>query len=131
FEEEVTLVSGTGVQFMDFGMTLDARKEPSGEFVPLTSGLITRLFYNDEKDYYFYESEPGKITKAKPTVSVDMESSLELLDGAWLPMPFFRHTKPSRFEEGPCNWARARIVRLATPDLDGNTHRLTIAFDTR
>ncbi len=38
---------------------------------------------------------------------------------------------PHRFDEGPTNWSRMRLVKLATPDIDGNTHRLTMAFDSR
>lgn len=63
FEETVTLISDTGIQFMDFALALDLRREPPGEFAPLTSGLLTRLLYNEEKDFYFYEPEPEKIEK--------------------------------------------------------------------
>lgn len=131
FEETVTLVSDTGIQFMDFALALDLRKEPPGEFAPLSHSLPVRLLYNEEKDFYFYEPEPEKIEKAKPVFSLDMKSSLELLDGLWLPIPFFRFMPPYRFDEGPSNWARMRLVKLPSPDIDGNTHRLTLAFDSR
>ena len=62
---------------------------------------------------------------------VAMEESLKLFDGVWLPLPFLRFMAPHRFDEGPNNWSRMRLVKLAEPDLDGNTHRLTLAFDTR
>ena len=48
FEDTVTLVSDTGVQFMDFALRLDPRKEPAGEFAPMSSGMICRLLYNEE-----------------------------------------------------------------------------------
>ncbi|HRF61565.1 MAG TPA: virulence factor SrfB, partial [Candidatus Competibacter sp.] len=35
------------------------------------------------------------------------------------------------FDKGPTNWARARLVELPTPDAEGNTHRVTLAFDTQ
>ena len=35
------------------------------------------------------------------------------------------------FDVGPYNWARARIVKLAEPDVEGNTYRVTLAFDTK
>ncbi|MGE1152874.1 virulence factor SrfB [Pseudomonas kitaguniensis] len=130
FEDTVTLVSDTGIQFMDFALRLDARKEPAGEFAPLNIG-ICRLLYNEEKDFYFYEPAPGKIEKAKPVFSLDMKSSLELLDGIWLPIPFFRFMPPYRFDNGPVNWSRMRLVKLPAADIDGNTHRLTLAFDSR
>ncbi|MGA3681809.1 virulence factor SrfB [Pseudomonas graminis] len=131
FEDTVTLVSDTGVQFMDFALRLDPRKEPAGEFATMASGMICRLLYNEEKDFFFYEPEPEKIEKTKPVFSIDLRSSLELLDGLWLPLPFFRFMPPHRFDEGPSNWSRMRLVKLPAPDIDGNTHRLTLAFDSR
>ncbi|MBD8472991.1 virulence factor SrfB [Pseudomonas sp. CFBP 8770] len=131
FEDTVSLVSDTGVQFLDFALRLDVRKEQAGEFAPMTDGLICRLVYNEEKDFFFYEPEAERIEKTKPVFSIDMRSSLELLDGLWLPLPFFRFMPPHRFDEGPTNWARMRIVKLPVPDIDGNSHRLTMAFDSR
>ena len=131
FEDTVTLVSDTGIQFMDFALRLDLRKEPPGEFAPLTNLLVCRLLHNQEKDFYFYEPEPDTVVKAKPVFSLEMKQSLQLLDGLWLPIPFFRFMPPHRFDEGPNNWARMRMVRLPAPDIDGNTHRLTLAFDSR
>ena len=60
-----------------------------------------------------------------------MQESLELFDGFWLPVPFFRYKSDSQFDRGPKNWARLRFVKLAQADANGNTHRLTLAFDTR
>ena len=131
FEDTVTLVSDTGIQFMDFALCLDPRKEPQGEFVQLTHELLCRLQTNEKEDFTFYEASPGEVVKAKPKLFVDMQQSLELLDGLWLPIPFFRFMPPHRFDEGPNNWARMRLVRLAEPDIDGNSHRLTLAFDSR
>ncbi|MGY2289866.1 virulence factor SrfB [Pseudomonas sp. SDO528_S397] len=130
FEDTVTLVSDTGIQFMDFALRLDPRKEPAGEFAPMNLGLC-RLLYNEEKDFYFYQPTPDKIEKARPVFSLDMKSSLALLDGLWLPLPFLRFMPPHRFDNGPVNWSRMRLVKLPAPDIDGNTHRLTLAFDSR
>jgi len=68
FEDTVTLVSDTGIQFMDFALRLDPRKEPAGEFAPMISGLICRLAYNEEKDFFFYEPEPEKVEKSQTCV---------------------------------------------------------------
>jgi hypothetical protein len=35
------------------------------------------------------------------------------------------------FDNGPVNWARARLLELPTPDAEGHTHRVTLAFDTQ
>lgn len=137
FEETVTLVSDTGIQFMDFALRLGPDGEQAGKFVQLNNGMVpTRLLWSREyKD--FYEPEPDKVVQVEFDSSDDnhfrvaMEESLKLFDGVWLPLPFLRFMAPHRFDEGPNNWSRMRLVKLAEPDLDGNTHRLTLAFDTR
>ena len=137
FEETVTLVSDTGIQFMDFALRLGPDGEQTGKFVQLNNGMVpTRLLWSKEyKD--FYEPEPDKVVQVEFDTSEEshfrlpMEDSLKLLDGVWLPIPFLRFTPPYRFDEGPNNWARMRLVKLAEPDLDGNTHRLTLGFDSR
>lgn len=138
FEEVATLVSHSGVQFMDFGLTLDPRREPAGEFKYLanTDKIPTRLLVNQESGALFHLVERNgtndKIeTVREPDFDVPMVQSLEQLKGAWLPVPFLRFRSPGKFDEGPANWARMRLVALDEPDLDGNTHRLTLAFDTR
>ncbi|MGM1052586.1 MAG: virulence factor SrfB [Pseudomonadota bacterium] len=138
FEEVATLVSHSGVQFMDFGLTLDPRKEPAGEFNYLahTPRIPTRLLVNEEDGSLFHvvgRKDAKEIieTVKQPDFDVAMATSLEQLNGAWLPMPFLRFRPPSKFDAGPNNWARMRLVALEEPDLDGHTHRLTLAFDTR
>ncbi|GKW50453.1 virulence factor SrfB [Halomonas sp. NCCP-2165] len=138
FEEVATLVSHSGVQFMDFGLTLDPRREPAGEFKYLANAdkMPTRLLVNQESGDLFHVIErdgaSDKIeTVREPDFDVPMATSLEQLNGAWLPIPFLRFRPPSKFDQGPANWARLRLVALEEPDLDGHTHRLTLAFDTR
>ncbi len=51
-------------------------------------------------------------------------------------MPFLRirERQPDgdhRFDNGPVNWARARLLELPAPDAEGYTHRVTLAFDTQ
>lgn len=149
FEESVSLVNDSGIQFMDFALALDLRKEPAGRFVKMGNALIARLLQNKENNQYFHlgpvntanqsgerlEQSLGQerlITEVDDEdLSLSMQSSLDLLNGLWVPMPFLRFLPPERFDEGPTNWARMRIVKLDQPDLDGHTHRLTLAFDTR
>ncbi|MGO4999942.1 virulence factor SrfB [Oceanisphaera sp. W20_SRM_FM3] len=133
FEETVSLVSDTGIQFMDFALKFDERKAPAGEFVFISSEktLLTRLLRNEEKDFQFYQLNSGAIQKAKPEFDVSMKDSLALLDGIWVPCPIFRFKPPHHFDQGPGNWSRMRLVKLEKADIDGNTHRLTLAFDTR
>lgn len=138
FEEVATLASHSGVQFMDFGLTLDPRREPAGEFKYLanTDRMLIRLLVNHESGALFHiierDGTQDKIeTVRESDFDVPMAESLEQLDGAWLPVPFLRFRPPRKFDQGPANWARMRLVALEEPDLDGHTHRLTLAFDTQ
>ncbi|NBB57395.1 virulence factor SrfB [Pantoea vagans] len=129
YDRQVTLVGDSGIQFMDFGLILKA--QPAGEFVKLANGVLTRLIYNEPRDYHFYQPTPDKIEKAKSQYDIPVAQSLKLLDGTWLPLPLFRFSLPNIYQEGPLNWARFRIVKLPEKDMDGHTHRMTLAIDTR
>ncbi|MDD3445821.1 MAG: virulence factor SrfB, partial [Zavarzinia sp.] len=55
--------------------------------------------------------------------------------GAWVPLPYLKvkgksSTGADIFDQGPSNWARLRVVELPERDRDGNSHRVTLAFDT-
>jgi len=130
YEERITLVMGSGVQFVDFLLQLDLRREMPGEFVrPGSDVPLARLKYDERSNHFYHPSEPGKAVATD--YSVALETSLSLLQGLWLPLPFFRVSPPRRFDGGPLNWARARLAALPEADVDGNTHLLTLAFDTR
>ncbi|AUL46547.1 hypothetical protein BTL55_05815 [Bordetella trematum] len=131
--QTVDLFGDTGIQFLDLAVTLDLRREPAGQFALLGNGMLARLFEDRDGKLYF-ESEPEKQSPGHPGPGLDdvsMKESLTYLDGQWLPVPFFRYLSPTRYDQGPNNWARLRIVKLDTPDEHGHTHRLTLAFDTR
>ena len=74
----------------------------------------------------------GEISRAsvRPTMEVPVTDTLALLDRRWMPIPVLRVRPGRSFDLGPTNWARGRIAALAQPDEDGNSHRVTIAFDT-
>lgn len=134
FEDVVTLVSHSGVQFLDFGLTLDPANEAAGEFVYLDDAkkMLARLKVDSKDDSLFYDTGDGEVEYVKsPRFEMGMDKSLSQLDRTWLPLPVFRFRPPQRFDEGPGNWARMRIAALDKPDLHGHTHRLTLAFDTR
>ncbi|PKE32028.1 virulence factor SrfB [Rahnella sp. AA] len=130
YDRQITLVGDSGIQFMDFGLTLPGRL-PSGEFVQLANGVLTRLIYNEQRDYHFYQPAPDNIEKARSQYDIPVEKSLKLFGGTWLPLPLFRFSPPNIYQEGPLNWARFRIVKLTEPDMDGHSHRMTLAIDTR
>lgn len=131
YEEKITLIMGSGVQFMDFAVTLDLRRELPGEFVrQRQDGPLARLMYDDRSEQFYHPAAPGQAVS--PAYSVAVDQSVRLLKDLWLPLPFFRFSPPRRFDDGPSNWARVRVVELQPgQDPDGHTHRVTLAFDTK
>jgi len=131
FDEEISLISRTGVQFVDFGLTIDPKKEIPGQFVRTPSNTsLQRLDYDESSGRYCLPGTTREAPKAG-RVEIALDESLLLLDDVWLPVPFFQ-INSTVFSDGPINWARARLVQLAPgEDLDGHTHRLVLAFDTK
>lgn len=145
-DDVVHLVRDSGVQFMDFGAVLQPKKMQVGSFVRMGSTGVSRLLLNHKDGELFHlgpvggqadmggatQEESRHVTVVKrPNFDLPMDESLRLLDGIWLPLPYLRFTKPYKYDAGPTNWARMRIVALSTPDLEGNNYRVTIAFDTK
>ncbi len=138
FEEEIALVMRSGVQFLDFALTLDLRKLGMGGFVQTgqENSIVERLDYNTEADLYLRPRRPdepinGRQQSVKPTLELPIAESVALLEDLWLPLPMFRIHGSARFVEGPSNWARARLVTLRPgEDEEGHTHRLVLSFDT-
>ncbi|RYU59905.1 virulence factor SrfB [Methylolobus aquaticus] len=130
FSDNATLIMRSGVQFLDFGLSVDLRKEPPGEFALQSSQQsLARLEWDERRERFVHPADPGAVVKPRFSASVD--DSLKLLDGCWVPLPFLCAGAQRRFDDGPTTWARGRIVRLAAgDDLRGHTHRLTLAFDT-
>ncbi len=131
YSEQASLIVRSGVQFMDFGLTLkDLRKEAPGEFA-LQAGTrsLARLEWDERRGRHVHPGNPD--LTVTPRLSVAVDESCKLLDGVWLPIPVLRAGPNRAFDEGPTTWARARLVQLATgEDLRGHSHRLTLAFDT-
>lgn len=128
YEEQATLIMDSGVQFLDFAATF-AVKGQSGAFVKLTeAGPVGRLLENERDGRYYLPPDTSK--SLKPTLELDNEASLKLLNGRWLPAPFFRCTPGRQFEQGPLNWARVRVVQVDAKEGEPS-HRITFAFDTK
>lgn len=132
FEDDVTLIMSSGVQMMDFGLTLDPKRLGDGEFVRNdNAATLVRLLYDDNKDLHYRLDSNGERQSIRPTLSgIPVADSLKLLENLWVPLPVLRRHGNS-FVQGPLNWARARLVPLAEgEDLKGHSHRLVVAFDT-
>lgn len=131
FENKVTLIQGSGLQFLDFGLTLDPKGHMEGQFVLSEDGnALSRLVYDERRCVLHLPGRPDRAIK--PKLEIPLDDSVRLFDGTWLPLPFFRLNPPNQFANGPETWARARLVALGDREspTDGHTHRLTIAIDT-
>lgn len=136
YGQEISLVMNSGIQFVDFALKIDWKARDwknkiTGSFIdPSESGPLSRLI-EDEESGRFYTSDNPHIA-VSPVQEISVEQSLKLYDGIWLPVPVLRSVPPARFDKGPHNWSRVRIVSIPEgDDINGNTHRITFAFDTK
>ncbi|MEZ5728038.1 MAG: virulence factor SrfB [Burkholderiaceae bacterium] len=124
FAEVVPLIPGTGVQFLDFGFSIDKATPVPGDwgfFDPhdrLGQGDPPRCVRRGDEDARGVES-----------YAVDLKAIVQQFDRVWVPLPFLRR-EPVGFFRGPTNWVRAQLVKLDEPDEDGYTYRLVLAIDT-
>ena len=131
-KQKITLIEDSGVQFLDFGLRLAAR-DARRQFVRQTAnGPLLRLNVDGNSGkFLLYPADGGAPEVVRPESDIELAASLALLTDCWLPLPVLRYTAPRRFIGGPENWARMRLVALDQPDAAGNTHRVSVAFDTR
>lgn len=132
YKQSVTLIANSGVQFLDFGLT-PQESAHHGRFVRKTAnGPLLRLDYDLVNGRYTLPARPGMQPEVvKPENTQSLQYSLSVLDGVWLPLPFLRFNPPRTFVEGPDNWARVQVRKLALPDSAGHTHRVTLALDSQ
>ncbi len=132
YKQSVTLIANSGVQFLDFGLT-PQESAHYGRFVRKTAnGPLLRLDFDLTSGRYTLPGTCWRPTEVvKPESTQTLHYSLDVLDGIWLPLPFLRFNPPRTFIDGPDNWARIQVRKLSEPDSAGNTHRITLAFDSQ
>ncbi len=138
----VTLVPNTGIQFLDFGVgqafaksvlrsywcevkpgVTDADGKAAEDLHPLVRDAEQGFYFKDSDGQVRYAPEDDVLTR-------NGDQALEKLSGRWLPLPILRVLPSEEVADGPTNWARLFITRLAEPDERGNIWRLTVALDT-
>ena len=144
FDNEVTLFGNTGIQFMDFSLSLDSGKAVSMSFIEQEGDkdetnqdveiILDELTRNENGDYV--NSKSGELEDSEKIYNVQLNSALEVFEGCWLPAPIHKRqgiiTKgEKRYEKGPTLWSRMMVVKMEKPDEKGNHFRLIIAFDTK
>lgn len=144
YGDVVTLVPLSGIQFLDFSLKIDDLSRQSRWFVERETkdeddetrlSLIPLVDVADEEGSRLQDPVSGAFFEEDEAYRIDGRSAIEPFLGTWLPVPFFRvigmdARRQEVHERGPINWARIYIVKLATPEPNGATHRLVLAFDT-
>ena len=144
FDNEVTLFGNTGIQFMDFSLSLETGKAVSMSFIEQEGDkdennqnveiILDELTRNENGDYI--NSKSGELEDSEKIYNVQLNSALEVFDGCWLPAPIHKRqgivTKgEKRYEKGPTLWSRMMVVKMEKPDEKGNHFRVILAFDTK
>ncbi len=134
----VSIIPGGCPQFLDFSMPEDAVKRLRRYF------REEKKKESDEQTRYTHylrcltETENGFIDQLSglpcdEDYSIEARRALDAWEGHWLPIPFLRTLDQpwpdggKRFECGPSNWARARVMRS---DRDDSLLRVVLMFDT-
>lgn len=126
FPNLVSVIPGSGVQFLDFGFAL-----PKDAPVPRDWG-----FWDDPKSQLNDDAMPVMIrrgneeTDRHESYSLDLKRVLQMVEQVWMPLPLLREELGGGYFRGPTNWVRGYLRHLDQPDRNGNDYRLVIAIDT-
>lgn len=135
FKSVVTLIPHSGVQFMDFALSVGGPNKISRSFTEevAADGAKILLALTGEGGAAIHPITQAAVDP-EATYAINAARALEPFVGVWTPIPFMRllgrdATGRDVFDEGPSNWARCYLA----PGEDGEagvTHRLVLAFDT-
>jgi hypothetical protein len=141
----VSIIPGGCPQFLDFALPEEAVRRLRLSFREEKKQNDTNPEAQSQQQprYTHYlrcltETEDGLVDQltnlpCDEDYSVEARRALDALEGHWLPIPFLRTLDQlwpdgsKRFECGPSNWARARIIRSESHP---GTLRVVILFDT-
>ena len=135
----VSLIPGGCPQFLDFTLSVGSlasksrlfREEKHADADPEAGGRYSHYLrcVQDNGDGLYVDQLSG--APCQYDYDMKVRQALDIWGGQWVPLPFLRTRDQKwpdggdRFECGPGNWVRARMVRE-----DENTLRLVLAFDT-
>jgi hypothetical protein len=136
FESQISLIEGTGIQFLDFGFGKNIKLLSEGNFLdgelakPFGKVSVPILLQVDRQGILKMPGINGSQFSGIPKHFYSGLDSLTSFVDQWLPLPFFQKRLDDSYVLGPENWVRFRLFKLETPDEDGNLFRLTLAVDT-
>jgi hypothetical protein len=140
WKDETTLVPFSGIQILDFGLSLDAAPFRTRGFIERTTGRdgdeairkLLPLTGDDERDAEVLDRPHAE----DAAYDITLKQALDPFLGAWIPAPVLR-IRPGRgrdgreqYDAGPSTWARMRVIALPQAEPGGVTHRVQIALDT-
>lgn len=126
FPNLVSLIPGSGIQFLDFGFSL-----PKTAPLPRDWG-----FWDDPASALNDETMPVLVRRGDETAAgqelyaIELKRVLQMAERVWLPLPLLREELGGGYFRGPTNWARGYLVSLPEPDRDGHEYRFVLALDT-
>ena len=138
---EITLVPYSGIQMLDFGLSIDAGGRGSMAFSERMTERrddadVWQLFPHSQDDERNALIPLPKV-EGDEDYSISKVKALEPFLNRWTPAPLLR-IRPGvgargqeLFDAGPSTWARFYVSELDQRDLEtGFTHRLILAIDT-
>ena len=141
----VSIVPNSGLQFVDCRFNIDALANRDCAFweeivgnEPDDTGrlpVVLRPLVQDERTRELRDPASGREPPEDEVYRINRAKALEVFLDKFVPLPYFRVRARAAdggqiHDTGPGNWARLRIHQLAERDRDGNSHQLTILFDT-
>lgn len=135
-----TIIPNSGLQFLDFGFdfaTVSGHRRSFRESSAAASegNEVSLDIIHTDAESDTVVSHTGAVVSEDGMFSVRFEAALAAFGDDWIPMPFFKELGRDsegqwRFDQGPSNWVRAKIITFDEPDFEGNTHRLVLVVDT-
>lgn len=139
----VSLVPQSGIQFIDVRFPVDRMPKTTSAFweQPLPADQtanepnLVNLRVLKDLNGVLVDPVSGQSPPDDEIYQVGRPQALQPFLQRWVPLPYFRVAYMAaggkeRYDRGPTNWARMRLVELPQPDSDGNTHHAVLAFDT-
>lgn len=131
--EDINLVPDSGIQFLDFDLSLGGKKSVNVMFLSSENDDIILLEEDTEGELSYVDGRNKKHAVKTENFSVPLKDVVKMFSREWVPLPYFRSKKAAAPQNGPINWVRARFVETATvaeQDARENEFKLTLAADT-
>lgn len=145
----ISLVANSGIQFIDFEFDREINfSDDDDKFLEKYPSIVTKgqFAQHPQCGRHFARFKEDKATgrcviEGAESISiekgeqygdaapVELIDSLNLYNGVWFPICYFS----SGHDEGPINWARARIINTSDVNKrsEGGKYHVTFAFDTK